>query len=255
MNFAPRFSLAYFISPRDILRFSLGFHNQYGDYFTVQQNDLRTKKAGHVSLTYDKISDDLDLRVTLYNKEYWDLFLYQGTQINNEGLGFARGAELYIKRKHPRYDAFFVYNYLNSKRKEHEVLALATSPYEINHSFTGIFQYKFRTGTLGIRFSYATGLPYTPVIGNDWDENNNIYMPIWGNPYSQKYPSYQRMDINGSKNFNFHKRLIVFYFGITNVLNRKNILRYEYSSDYSVRNNSYSIFGRTIFVGIYIPFF
>jgi len=255
MNFVPRFSLAYFISPKDILRFSLGLHHQYGDYFTLQQNDLRTKKAGHVSLTYDRISDDLDLRVTFYNKEYWNLFLYQGTQINNKGLGFVRGAELFIKRKHPKYDAFFVYNFLSSKRREHEVLVLTTSPYEINHSFTGIFQYKFKSGTLGIRFSYATGLPFTPLLGREWDEINNVFFPIWGDPYSQRYPSYQRLDINGSKNFNFHKRLIVFYFGITNLLNRKNILRYEYSSDYSVRSNSYSIFGRSIFVGIYIPFF
>ncbi|UCE41047.1 MAG: TonB-dependent receptor [Candidatus Aminicenantes bacterium] len=255
VNFVPRFSLAYFISPKDILRFSVGLHHQYGDYFTLQQNDLRTKKAGHVSLTYDRISDDLDLRVTLYNKEYWSLFLYQGTQINNTGSGFARGAELYIKRKHPKYDVFFVYNYLSSKRREHEVQILTTSPYEISHSLTGIFQYKFKTGTLGIRFSYATGLPYTPLAGREWDEINNVFIPIWGEPYSQRYPSYQRLDVNGSKNVNFHKRLIVFYFGITNLFNRKNILQYEYSSDYSIRSNTYSIFGRTIFVGIYIPFF
>ena len=253
--FVPRFSLAYFISSKDILRFSMGFHHQYGDYFTIQQNDLRAKKAGHVSLTYDRISDNLDLRVTLYNKEYWNLFLYQGTQINNKGLGYARGAELYIKRKHPKYDAFFVYNFLSSKRREHDVLVLTTAPYEINHSFTGIFQYKFEKGTLGIRFSYASGLPYTPLVGREWDEVSDVFVPIWGNPYSQRYPSYQRLDINGSKNINFHKRLIVLYFGITNLLNRRNILRYEYSSDYSVRNNSYSIFGRSIFVGIYIPFF
>ena len=255
LSFVPRFSLAYFITPRDILRFSGGFHSQYGDYYTLQQNDLRIKKAGHLSLTYDRISDNLDLRLTLYNKEYWNLFLYQGDQINNKGLGFARGAELYIKRKHPKYDAFFVYNYLSSKRREHEVLVLTTSPYEISHSFTGIFQYKFKSGTLGIRFSYATGLPFTSLAGRDWDEIENVFIPKWGDPYSQRYPSYQRMDINGSKNINFHKRLVVFYFGITNVLNRKNILRYEYSSDYSMRSNSYSIFGRTIFVGIYIPFF
>ncbi len=255
MSFVPRFSLAYFITPRDILRFSGGFHSQYGDYFTLQQNDLQIKKAGHLSLTYDRITDDLDLRVTLYNKEYWNLFLYQGDQINNKGLGFARGAELYIKRKHPKYDAFFVYNYLSSKRRENEVLILTTSPYEISHSFTGIFQYKFSSGTLGIRFSYAVGLPYTPLVEREWDEANNAYIPIWGDPYSKRYPSYQRLDINGSKNFNFHNRLVVLYFGITNLLNRKNILRYEYSDDYSVRNNSYSIFGRTIFVGIYIPFF
>ena len=170
-------------------------------------------------------------------------------------MGFARGGELYIKRKHPRYDALFVYNYLHSKRREHDVLVITTSPYEISHSFTGIFQYKFSSGTLGIRFSYATGLPYTPLTGRDWDETNNVSVPNWGEPYSERYPSYQRMDINGSKNFTFQKQMFVLYFGITNVLNRKNVLRYEYSSDYSVRSNNYSIFGRSIFVGIYIPFF
>jgi hypothetical protein len=255
LSFVPRFSLAFFITPRNIVRFSGGIHSQYGDYFTLQQNDLRTKKAGHLALTYDRITDDLDLRVTLYNKEYWSLFLYEKYVISNNGRGYARGIELYIKRKHPKYDAFFVYNYLGSKRKENEVLFLTTSPYEISHSFTGIFQYKFKTGALGVRFSYATGLPYTPLEGREWDEANMVYLPKWGEPYSQRYPSYQRLDINGSKNISFHNRLIVFYFGITNLLNRKNILRYEYSDDYSIRSNSYSIFGRTIFVGIYIPFF
>lgn len=254
LNIVPRFSLAYFITPKDILRFSGGLHNQYGDYFTLQQNELRTKKAGHLSLTYDRIRDNLDLRVTLYNKEYRNLFLYQQDQINDKGLGYARGAELYIKRKHPKYDVFFVYNFLSSKRKENEISFLTTSPYEITHSFTGIFQYKFNAGTLGIRYSYATGLPYTPLAGRVWDGKNNV-IPIWGDPYSARYPSYQRLDINGSKNFTIQKQMFVFYFGITNVLNRKNILRYEYSSDYSVRNNTYSIFGRSIFIGIYIPFF
>jgi len=63
------------------------------------------------------------------------------------------------------------------------------------------------------------------------------------------------MDINGSKGFTLKNRLIIFYFGITNLLNRENILRYEYSSDYSTRSNSYSIFGRSIFLGVYVPFF
>jgi hypothetical protein len=92
-------------------------------------------------------------------------------------------------------------------------------------------------------------------VGREWDDINKEFLPIYGKPYSQRYPSYQRMDINASKNINFHNRLVVLYFGITNVFNRRNILRYEYSSDYSVRNDSYSIFGRTIFIGIYLPFF
>jgi len=255
MNFDPRFSLAYFITQNDILRFSAGLHHQYGDYFLLQSNELNAKRAGHLSLTYDRISENLDLRIALYNKEYRNLFLYEEDLISNSGYGYARGVELFIKWKKSKYDALFVYNFLSSMRKENDILFLATSPYEINHSFTGIFKYNFHDASLGIRFSYATGLPYTPLTGREWDEVKRIYIPIWGAPYSQRFPSYQRMDINGSKNFTFQKRLIVFYFGITNVLNRKNILRYEYSSDYSLRSNSYSIFGRSIFVGIYIPIF
>jgi len=255
MNFDPRFSLAYFITQNDILRFSAGVHHQYGDYFLLQSNQLKAKQAGHLSLTYDRISENFDLRVTLYNKKYRNLFLYEEDLITNRGYGYARGAEFFIKWKKTQFDVLFVYNFLSSKRKENDVLVLTTSPYEINHSFTGIIKYKFHDASLGIRFSYATGLPFTPLAGKEWDDFKGVYVPIWDAPYSQRYPSYQRMDINGSKNFTFQKRLIVFYFGITNVLNRKNILRYEYSSDYSIRNNSYSIFGRAVFVGIYIPFF
>ncbi len=255
MNIDPRVSLAYFLTPKDIWRFSAGYHHQYGDYFTLQNHDLRAKQASHLSLTYDRISDNLNFRMTLYNKEYRKLFLYYGDTISNNGRGFARGAELYIKRMQPNYDVFLVYNFLNSKRKENDILTLTTSPHEIIHSITGIFRLKFNSGTLGIRYSYATGLPYTPLIGREWDNENNTHNPLWGDPLSQRYPSYQRLDINGSLDFTIQKRLIVFYFGITNLLNRKNILRYEYSSDYSTRNDSYSIFGRSIFVGIYVPIF
>lgn len=257
-NFDPRISLAYFFTQNDVLRISAGYHHQFGDYFVLAKNELKAKNAGHISFTYDRISDPLDLRVTVYNKEYRNLFLNEDGDediVSNNGLGFGRGAELYIKWKQPKYDAFLVYNYLDSKRKENDVLVLSTSPYEITHSLTGIFKLKFDSTTLGVRFSYATGLPYTPLVSREWDAENGIYVPTWGASFSSRFPSYQRMDLNGSKNFTFQNRLLIFYFGITNLLNRKNILRYEYSSDYSARNNSYSIFGRSIFLGIYVPFF
>jgi len=255
MGFAPRFSLTYFLSPRDILRFTGGYHQQSADYFPLQTNDLSMKHAKHLSLTYDRISENLDLRLSLYNKQYGNLFLFEESIITNNGKGFARGVELFIKRKYPKYDAFFVYNFLSSKRKENDVPVLTTSPYEIKHSFTGIFRYKFKSGTLDIRFSHATGLPYTPLVGRGWDEDNDTFFPIWGPPFSERYPSYQRLDINGSKNITFFNQLFVVYFGVMNVLDRKNILRYDYNSDYSLRYDTYSIFGRSIFIGICIPFF
>lgn len=53
----------------------------------------------------------------------------------------------------------------------------------------------------------------------------------------------------------FRNRLVVLYFGITNVLNNANILRYDYGDDYAGRKDQQSIFGRSLLVGMYIPFF
>lgn len=257
LNFDPRASLAYLITQNDILRFSVGMYHQFGDYFKIKENNsLKPTHAYHYSLSYDRIIEDTEIRATIYNKEYRNLFLnHDEGIINNDGHGYARGAEFFIKKKKKKYDAIFVYNFLRSKRKENYVQSLARSPYEIDHSLTGIFKLKFENASIGIRYSYASGLPFTPLLDREWDADGQVYLPLWGEPYSNRYPSYQRMDINGSKNFNFQNRLIVLYFGITNILNNKNILRYEYSDDYSIRKNRYSIFGRSVFIGIYIPFF
>jgi len=257
LNLDPRASLAYLITKNDILRFSAGLYHQFGDYFVLKENDnLKPKYASHYSLSYDKITKNTEMRITLYDKEYRNLFLgKEDSPISNGGFGYARGAEFFIKKKKKKYDAIFVYNFLKSKRKEGDVQCLAKSPYEIDHSLTGIFKMKFNNASLGIRFSYASGLPFTPLEGRAWDGENQIYSPLWGEPYSERYPAYQRIDINGTKSINFQKRLIVLYFGITNVLNNKNISRYEYSDDYSTRKNIHSIFGRSFFIGIYIPFF
>jgi hypothetical protein len=53
----------------------------------------------------------------------------------------------------------------------------------------------------------------------------------------------------------FFNRLIVIYFGVTNVLDNKNISRYDYGDDYAGRKDQQSIFGRSLFAGIYVPFF
>ncbi|MCJ7773909.1 MAG: TonB-dependent receptor, partial [Desulfobacterales bacterium] len=256
-RFEPRASLAYFLSRNDILRLSVGRYNQFGDYFTLTKYDtLEPKNSTHMALSYDRITEAMDFRITAYNKEYRKLFLNtEEDMVVNLGHGYARGAEIFLKYTHKYFDTLFVYNFLNSKRKENEVLELLRSPYEIDHSLTGIFTMKFKNASLGIRYSFARGLPFTPLLGREWDEENLLYLPHWGTPYSQHQRSYQRMDLNGSKNIKIKNNIVVLYFGITNLLNNKNVLRHMYSEDYSVRNNQYSIFGRSFFVGIYIPIF
>lgn len=257
LQFDPRISLAYLFSRKDTLRISAGSYHQFSDYYSLQENPhLKPKNAAQFSLSYDRNTKNTDLRFTLYNKEYHNLLLTPtNDKISSDGYGYARGVEFFLKWTKEKFDTLLVYNFLNSKRKEKEVNELVRSPYEIDHSFTWILTLKFKDSSLGLRCSFATGLPFTPLLDREWDGANQNYLPVWGEPYSQRFPSYQRLDLNGSKTFALKKKAVVLYFGITNLLNSKNILRYEYSGEYSIRNNQYSIFGRSIFIGVYVPFF
>jgi hypothetical protein len=92
-------------------------------------------------------------------------------------------------------------------------------------------------------------------VGREWDPTAGSFLPVWGDPFSQRYPAYQRLDLTGSRSLRLLDRLVVLYFGITNLLDNKNISRYDYGPDYAERKDQQSIFGRSLFVGLYVPFF
>jgi hypothetical protein len=256
-TFDPRTSAAFFLTKRDIFRASAGLYRQYGDYFDIRTNPgLGPKSAALFALSYDRITETLEFRATLYDKEYRHLYLTDAAGgTSDAGRGFARGAELFLKKKSAHYDLLIVTNFLASKRAENEVVAPAPSPYEIPRSTTAIFTWKLKSGGIGLRYSYAAGRPYTPLEGRIQNEETGVYSPMWGKPMSARYPAYQRLDLNGSWSVNVFKKMVVLYFGITNILNAGNISRYDYGDDYSTRADQSSIFGRSLFLGLYVPFF
>jgi hypothetical protein len=253
-SFDPRFSVAFLASKTDTLRFSAGFYHQFGEFTTLARNPgLGPKEAVHAALSYDKVREDLELRATLYDKEYQGLFAGPSDiLLTNSGRGYARGAEIFVKLKDQSWELIGVYNFLASRRLENDVLDLAPSPYEIRHSGTAILSRKFKNGSLSLRLSAATGRPYTPLLDRVWDASDAAYAPVWGPAMSARYPSYSRIDLSGTKSLTVLKKMVVLYFGVTNLLDKRNTIRYDYASDFSGRLDQQSIFGRTLFLGIYV---
>jgi len=241
-SFDPRLSAAFFVTKRDIVRASAGLYHQVGDAAATGRNPgLVAKAAAHFALSYDRVGEPLDVRIALYDKEYRRLFVAApGGRLENSGRGYARGGEFFLKRKAPSYEAILVYNFLSSKRRENEVPVLAPSPYEIPHSATAILSWKLKNGTIGVRASVASGRPYTPPGEN---------------PMSGRTPVYHRLDLNGSLRVEAFGRMVVLYLGVTNLFNSPNILRYEYDAETGSRTDQPSIFGRSLFAGLYVPFF
>jgi hypothetical protein len=69
---------------------------------------------------------------------------------------------------------------------------------------------------------------------------------------SARYPGYSWVDLSGSQMVTIGKTAAILYYGLTNVLDTANVSAYEYGSDYAERKDQRSIFGRTIFLGVYV---
>jgi hypothetical protein len=254
-SFDPRGSLALTLGLHHVLRFSAGMYSQYGDLFDHAKFPLQPKLSYHASFTYDFMSEKTHVRCSLFDKEYAQLFLNESPNLTtNNGKGYVRGFELYLVHETGHFKIIGLYNFLNSKRREGDILAWVDSSYATPHSGLLVVTAKIKQFQLSFRGSYATGLSYTPLMDSIQDVETGSFMPEYGTPNSARLPHFFRLDASLNKNFHLGNQLMVFYCGVLNVTDRKNIQEYRFNDDSGQLEATRSIFKRSFYLGFYIPF-
>lgn len=201
-------------------------------------------------------------RLEAYHKEYTGLVLPdKQSNYTNNGQGFADGVDLFFK-----YGAFLLtpingwisYSYLHSRRLQARNLVEryeyeeAPSPFDITHNLTIVAKAQIIQLLSGaITFRYATGRPVTPVVGALYRSEGNYYEPIFGAVNSERLPNFGRLDVSLSYFLPFGSaNSAIFYFAVSNLLNRANPVRYEYSMDYSEKKLRTSDYRQFIYFGV-----
>jgi hypothetical protein len=82
---------------------------------------------------------------------------------------------------------------------------------------------------LGFKWQFASGNPYTPIIGTF--EKNALYYVIEGEKNSARYPDYHKLDFRIDKKFLFGSYTLTAYLDLWNVYNRSNVISYSYKTD------------------------
>lgn len=123
-------------------------------------------------------------------------------------------------------------------------------PNDRRHDLNVVATWTLARYRLGARFGYATGTPYTPMIGevtrrvydpgNDtWGTGNPpIYIePLGGAQYSARYPATQRLDLDVSREILVHGATVAPYLSVVNAYNARNVFvyLYDYSTDRPTR--------------------
>jgi hypothetical protein len=265
----PRVSLFYQINAAGNLRASWGIYHQFAEpllYAPIYGNpDLKSQKAAHYIMGYEKQLRKGQARVEVYYKDYDRLVIEnESLEFANSGHGYARGLDLFFKRGilfQDKLNGWVSYSFLQSKRlqardtRSGQVEELAPSSFDITHNLTLVGKYTIGSHwSAGLSFRYATGRPLTPVVDAERDAQFNFYTPFEGPVNSERLPNYHRLDASLSYYWPFQNDFAILYFALSNVLNRKNTLEYDYSVDYAERSPRTTNFSRFVYFGATFTF-
>lgn len=252
----PRLSMAYKLGAATITA-AVGEYHQVSDplYFA---SDIGTPGlAPQASRQYVggvQIGEDRQmLRAEIYDKEYRDLVgLTRDKDVRGGGTGRARGMDVFLRRNiGPNFNGRVTYTFVDSKRTDPTSRVMARAPFDVTHSLVVIGDRTLPKGwSLSGAFRYATGKPFTPVLGSTFNATRNVYDPMFGPAFSERMPSLQKLDLSVSRYTRLSQRtILVYFFSLDNVLDRENLYQYTYNADYSTRIPVRSLFKRSVYFG------
>ena len=254
----PRFSAAW-VAPLGItLTAAWGVYHQVPDplYFDdslASGASLASMRARQRILGAQVGSDAQMLRVEAYDKRYDDLA--QRTRdydIVAGGAGRARGVDVFAKGRGPLGTTGRVsYSFVSSRRTDPDAGIVTRSAFDVTHTMTAVAERRIFGGLrASVAHRFATGRPFTPVSGAAYDSRQQVFVPAYGAPMSERLPAFRRLDLSTS----YFRQITpglqsVVFVSLMNVLDRNNAQRYRYNADYSRRYLVSSLFERSVYFG------
>ena len=237
-NISPRISFSFHLTDKTSLNASYGKFYQTPATYQIaldpQNVLLKSGLATHYIVGIDHLfAEDTKFTVEAYYKDLTDVFVANDTTdvLTNAGGGFAQGIEFSLQKKFT--DGIVgsaSYSYSTSKRRDASNLPEYYFEYDRPHILNLIGGIELsKTWQLGFKFQYASGNPYTPVVGTAI--KNGTYYAVDGAYNSSRLPDYHKLDIRIDKKFIFEKWTLTAYLDLWNVYNRENVLSYSSKVD------------------------
>ncbi len=243
---SPRMNLV--ITPMDKLQLTAnyGVYSQAPPAYELENNStLQSRESKAVGLGLNiRLSESVTGNLEIYKKNFFNLMSIDSMgNFQNNGYGNVAGYELYLQKKSGEsFIGWLSYTYSIAKRKEGFAKKLDLFNYDRTHMLTGVIQFRpSEKWKLGIKFRYATGVPYTPANGGIYNSQLDKYFPIVGERNSVRYKPYHRLDIRIARFFPDVLNGLVVYIETVNTYNRQNVAYLIWSDDFS-SSKSFSIF-------------
>ncbi|HKU42859.1 MAG TPA: TonB-dependent receptor, partial [Polyangiales bacterium] len=249
----PRLSARWDVvrSPRTTLKAGVGVYHQAPR--VEQSNELvgtegvESNRALHYSAGIEQeLAPGFEISLEGFYKQLDHLVVARsdetrliGARFENAGQGRVYGIETLIKYAPDgaRFFGWLAYTLSRSERRDDPNEAYRTFEYDQTHILSAVGNVSLGRGwTLGARFRYITGTPFTPYEGGLVDLDAGAYAPLEsGRPYSARLDAFHQLDLRIEKLWAFEAWKLTAYFELRNAYNHASSEGVAYSYDYSAR--------------------
>jgi hypothetical protein len=196
------------------------------------------------------------VRLEAYRKEYDDLArLDREDRAIGGGEGSSRGIDVFLKGPGPAGTSGWVsYSLVDAERTDPDTGTLARAPFDVTHSLIVVAGRQIRPGwNARAAWRYATGRPFTDVIGTELDGARLV--PVYGDPFAGRQPAFHRLDLSFSRLVFFgDDGLLVLFASLNNAYDRENVLEYRWTDDCATRIPVRDRTKRSVFAGMSLDF-
>jgi hypothetical protein len=250
---SPRASLSLKLPTGADLRLAYGEYIQPPDEAQSSPDwgnpDLSSITASHyVAVLERQFLENNVYKLAIYYKQLDNLVTPDLEMLYlNQGDGFAKGMEIFLRHKDTkRFFGWISYSYSLSKRRDKPDAPWRLYSYDQTYVLTAVANYKLTpTWEIGGKWRYATGTPYTPVIGSeeifDPITRGRRWKPIFGEKKSERLTPYHRLDVRISKVFKIRGAKLTTYLEVMNAYNHKNLMAIDYNEDYTEEKKVYML--------------
>lgn len=258
-KFSPRVSLKYFFNAENAFVANIGRYYQFYtmilpeggriqiDFWLPVYDDYPPLSTDQFILGWHNLrKDNIEIRLEGYYKYYHSLLDFNEypdllspiEDLFFKGKGEAAGLDLLLKKDMGRLKGWISYSLGFSIFETGDSRYYAS--FDRRHNFNIMGSYEiFKDLDLNIKWAFASGNPYTDakalMRGYRYCPATNEYRWIWwivkGRKNGMRFPSYHRLDLGISKEWEFNWCKASLKFDIINVYNRRNIFFYYYEYD------------------------
>ncbi len=252
INFSPRISFKFSVSPKTSIRASHGYFYQFPDVEALEYNkNLKSNLCKHYILGIEH-NFNLYTRawIEAYYKDYENLVVYNTETGNpediifsNKGHGYVKGIELFFIKRRGRFSGWISYAYSIAKRRQSLQDNMYYFDYDKPHMLSIALQYKISAKPVWYipylitsQFRFESGNPFTPVTGAVMTPAG--WQPVKGEINSERNPPFHNLTLKIVwLNKQTEKITIKSFIEIWNVYNHKNLLGRNYEYGYEYENN------------------